>query len=103
MVLENQFIGLLQMNDFLNASLDVNCTNTNNPSCSNYNYLSKYKYNWWTITASSANSYRVFRISSNAEVTLASSSGYLRPVLYLTDDAIYVSGDGTKENPYIVK
>ena len=55
-ILENQYIGLLQMNDFLNASLDKNCTNTNNPSCSNYNYLSKYKYNWWTITASSANS-----------------------------------------------
>ena len=104
-IMENQYIGLLQINDYLNASLDVNCTNTNSPSCANYNYLSKYKYNWWTTTASSANSYRVFRIkgSSTAEVANASSSAYIRPVLYLAKDAIYVSGDGTKENPYIVK
>ena len=104
-VMENQYIGLLQMNDYLNASLDVNCTNSNNPSCANYNYLSRYKYSWWTTTASSANSYRVFRIksSSTAEVALASSNAYIRPVLYLVSDAIYVSGDGTKDNPYIVK
>ena len=34
---------------------------------------------------------------------LTSSSGYIRPVLYLVDDALYVSGDGTIENPYIIK
>lgn len=104
-IIENQYISLLQMNDYLNASTDTNCTNTTSPSCINYNYLSKYKYNWWTATASSLNSYRVFRIGakSNASVTLANSNGYVRPVLYLAKDAIYVSGDGTSENPYIIK
>lgn len=104
-ILENQYIGLLQMNDYLNASTDVNCTTTTSPSCVNYNYLSKYKYNWWSITASSANSYRVFRIngSSTANITSANNTGYLRPVLYLTKDLIYVSGNGSKESPYIVK
>lgn len=102
-ILENQYIGLLQMNDFLNASLDTNCTNTTSPSCSNYNYLAKYLYNWWTITASNANSYRVFRIESRANVTSCSSNGYIRPVLYLAKDALYVSGNGSKDNPYIIK
>lgn len=103
--LNNQYIGLLQMNDYLNASLDVNCTTSISPSCANYNYLSKYKYNWWTMTASNANSYRVFRIGGSSEAITASanSSGSVRAVLYLTKDAIYVSGDGTEENPYIVK
>lgn len=103
--IENQYIGLLQMNDYLNASADINCTTTTSPSCANYNYLSKYKYNWWTMTASTQNSYRVFRIGNNstAEVTTTSNSGYVRPVLYLVKDLIYVSGDGSQENPYIVK
>lgn len=103
--LENQYIGLLQINDYLNASTDVNCTTTISPSCINYNYLSKFKYNWWTTTASSLNTYRVFSItgSSVAKVSYANSSFYLRPVFYLTKDLIYVSGNGSKESPYIVK
>lgn len=103
--LENQYIGLLQINDYLNASTDINCTTTVSPSCINYNYLSKFKYNWWTITASSLNTYRVFNItgSSVAKVSSANSSFYLRPVFYLTKDLVYVSGNGSKESPYIVK
>lgn len=104
-LLEDQYIGLLQMNDYLNASIDTNCTTSTSPSCANYNYLSKYQYNWWTITANNLNSYRVFRIdaSSKASVTSASNNAYLRPVFYLAKDTIYVSGNGTKDSPYIVK
>lgn len=103
-MLDNQYIGLLQMNDYLNASWDNNCSNSISPSCSNYNYLSKYRYNWWTITADKEESARVFRINTNkAYTSLADGSGYLRPVFHLSKDAIYVSGDGSKEKPYIVK
>lgn len=102
-VMENQFIGLLPIYDFLNASLDVNCKATTSASCMNYNYLSKYKYTWWTTTASSVNSYKIYRIGKSASLTSANSSAYVRPVLYLAKDALYVSGNGSKENPYIVK
>lgn len=102
-VLENQYIGLLEMHDFLNASWDTNCTDTVNPACSNYNYLAKFKYSWWTITADSQSTYKVFRISSRAYASSANANAYLRPVLHLSEDAIYVSGDGSKENPYVVK
>lgn len=101
--LENQFIGLLPLSDFLNASLDSNCSASTSRSCQNYNYLSKYKYNWWIMTANSANTYQVYRISGYAASTTASNTAYVRPVLYLSKDALYVSGDGTKDNPYIVK
>lgn len=102
-ILENQFIGLISINDFLNASLDNNCTTTTSRSCINYNYLSKYKYNWWTMTANSTDSYKVYRIQSTAQTTPASNTAYVRPVLYLAKDAILVSGNGSKEKPYTIR
>lgn len=103
-VLENQYIGLLPVYDFLNASIDENCTSTSSKSCVNYNYLAKYKNSWWTTTAVEGNTYSVFKIS-NGTVTIgnASSNAYLRPVLYLASDAIYVSGDGSNSSPFIIK
>lgn len=102
-ILENQFIGLLPLNDYLNASLDKNCTTSISASCMNYNYLSKYQKAWWTMTATSLNSYNVYKIESSPKLTAANNSACPRYVLHLAKDAIYVSGDGTKENPYIVK
>ena len=69
----------------------------------NYNYLSNYKHNWWTITATSLNSYNVYQIENYAVLKRASTTAVPRYVLHLAKDAIYVSGDGTKNNPYIVK
>ena len=102
-VIENQFIGLLPLYDYLNASLDTNCTTSVSKSCTNYNYLAKYKYNWWSMTATSSNTYRAYRINGYASLISTNASGAVRPVLYLTKEALYVSGDGTKDNPYIVK
>ena len=102
-ILENQFISLLPVYDFLNASLDKNCNSTTAESCTNYNYLAKYKFNWWLITTSSKNSHQVFKVGNSISIATASSSNYLRPVIYLNNDAMYVKGDGSKENPYIVK
>lgn len=101
--IENQFISLLPIYDFLNASTDKNCTTSTSASCSNYNYLAKYNYNWWTATTTSSNTYQVYRISNSATLTSASSNGYLRPVLHLVNDALYVSGTGSKQDPYIIK
>ena len=102
-IIEKQFIGLLPLYDYLNASLDTNCTTSISTSCMNYNYLAKYQNNWWTMTSTSLNTYNVFHISKSPALTSASSTAYVRPVLHLAKDAIYVSGDGTSENPYIVK
>ncbi len=104
-VIENQFIGLLPLGDYLNASLDKNCTTSVSASCMNYNYLSKFRYPWWTITGTNENTHQVYKIAATGSASLAtaSSSGYIRHVLYLTKDALYVSGDGTSKNPYILK
>ena len=102
-VIENQFIGLLPLYDYLSASLDVNCTTSVSKSCTNYNYLAKYKYNWWSMTATNSNTYRVYRINGYASLSSTNASGAVRPVFHLTNETLYVSGDGTKDNPYIIK
>ena len=103
--LENQYIGVLPLYDYINASIDTNCVSAKTNSCKNYNYLNYFDYNWWTVTADSTNSYRVYRISNSGTIDTmrAVSSGYIRPVIQLVSDAIYVSGNGTKDSPYVVK
>ncbi len=102
---EGQYIGLLPLYDYFNASIDLNCSSAITPSCSNYNYLNYYDYTWWTSTADSTNTYRVFRVSSDGSVesSRAATNSYIRPVVYLASDILYRGGNGTEENPYIIK
>ena len=104
-ILENQYLGLLPLYDYINASIDNNCYSATTDSCSNYNYLNHYNYNWWTLTGDASTTHKVFRVSSAGTVDLlrASSNGYIRPVIYLAKDAVYVSGNGTEESPYTIK
>lgn len=104
-VLENKYIGLLPLFDFINASLDSNCYSASTQSCANYNYLAGFQYNWWTMTGDSNTTHKVYKISSDGKIgtSRAVTSTYIRPVIYLAKDAIYVSGNGTLDSPYIVK
>lgn len=102
-VIENQFIGLLPVYDYLNASLDKNCSIVNSESCMNYNYFSQFEYSWWTATASSLDSFRVYYIFNNLSASFANRTVQVRYVLHLAKDALYVSGNGTLQHPYIVK
>ena len=38
-LLEKQYIGLLPLYDYINASIDTNCNSALTESCTNYNYL----------------------------------------------------------------
>lgn len=104
-ILDNQYIGLITISDFMNASLDKNCTYATNLSCSNYNYLTDYDYKYWMITADKNTTHKVFRFDNYDNISLknASSSGYIRPVITIVSDAIYVKGNGSAKNPYIFK
>lgn len=104
-IVENQKYGLLPLYDYINASADSNCLSVLTDSCINYNYLNKYDNDWWTITAAMKNSFRAYGVMTSGviEPTGATTKLYLRPVIYLVSDALYVSGDGTYKNPYIVR
>ena len=102
-IIDNQYIGLISINDFMSASLDKNCTNASTQSCSNYNFLAKYEYNYWTLTADKDTTYKAFKYfaEEGTSLTNTSTTGYVRPVIAIVDDAIYVKGNGTKNNPYV--
>lgn len=76
-------------------------------------YTECYENNWlhdnyvwhWTITASSKDSYSVFRVSKNGEVNFqVGAYDYIGvyPVIYLKKDVNIIFGNGSKENPYIL-
>ena len=101
---EPQPFGLIQVNEFLTASLDKNCKITTSASCQNYNYLAKKAYTWWTITANSDKSHRAYRVSyTKIEDSQTSTETRIKIVLHLSDNIIYAGGSGTYDDPYIIK
>lgn len=103
--IDNQYLGLPTVNDYINASVDSNCKKATDISCTNYNYLANCEYGYWMLTADANTTYKVYRFSTGSGVNLtgASSNAYIRPVFALTSDILYVSGDGTIDNPYVIK
>lgn len=100
--LEKQSIGLLQVNEYANVSLDNGCKSIFDSQCMNYNFLADFN-NFWTITADSKNSYSVYKIAGTVIDSNASSYAQPRMVINISADAIYTKGNGTKSNPYIIK
>ena len=108
--MQNQYVGLLTASEYMNASLDVNCTNTLSESCQNYNYLKSGinggdRYKFCLATGDSSNTYDVYGVTEdgNIEVKHAINSCYIRPVVHLKENVYYKSGKGTYEKPYKIK
>ena len=103
-VTRNQKLGLLTAADFMNASVDPNCTKASSETCQNYNYLIT-DYAWWLATASSANTYSAYMVEQNAGIEMKNVNMYtrIRPVIYLNSEVAYKGGTGTQEDPYTVK
>ena len=101
-ILDNQMVSIINLSDYMNASLDELCSTANTKNCQNYNFLND---NIWTITASDEDTVNAYYISKYEGVK--SSNAYIRrkikPVIALKNDVIYVSGNGTEENPYKIK
>lgn len=103
-VVENEPVGLMQINEFMVASLDENCLYADDAQCANYNYLAKYTKTTWTLNADASNTHRAFKFNGVGFISsTASNESGLRLVIYLSDNLLYTSGDGSLENPYIVE
>lgn len=102
--ISNQNMGVLTAADYINASIDSNCTSIDSKSCQNYNYLNN-NTKWWLITSKANTSYTAYIVDSNGTIKEQSTSNYayIRPVVYLNSNVVASNGDGTKENPYILK
>lgn len=99
--INNQYLGLIQLNEYLVASLDTNCINATSSACSNYNYLSDLPNSYWTLTADADNTNKVFKIYRTVMTTGASNSGMARIVINISENTT-VSGEGTLDKPYVV-
>lgn len=103
-VIENSYIGILPVYDYINASIDTSCISADSESCANYNYMSYFDFPWWLSTGNSDSTHQVYKIN-NGTITygMANQDSRVLPVVRLVKDALFVSGDGTTENPYIIK
>ena len=101
--LNTDYASLLTVYDFMNASLDTNCKKTTDYSCSNYNYLTDYDRSFWLLNADSEKSWKGFKYSSAITSSNLSTTSSARVVINLNKNLIYSGGNGTYENPYIIK
>lgn len=101
-IMYEQFIGLLPLYEYINASLDASCVSAESSTCANYNYLATMKSTFWSMTAVSGNSYDVFKIGKKISDATANSTATPKVVLNLSSEIRFTNGDGTQENPYII-
>ena len=101
---KNTKLGLLTLSDYINASVDPKCKNSTNKSCLNYNYL-VIDSSWWLATANKENTYTAFMVNDSGAVEVANASQYnkVRPVIYLSERALFDKGTGTLEDPYTIR
>lgn len=102
--ISNQLFGLPYAVDYLSASTDANCKTIDDESCANYNYLMNSSLSSWTLNGQKENTYKAFSVSrAGYSISTVSNERSLRPTVYLSNNAIYAGGTGTKTDPYIVK
>lgn len=99
-------LGLIQVNEYMQASLDSNCTDSTKKECSNYNFLASTSNDFWTITpynSKYSNTYEVYVIYKSLYYDTASRNKELKLVTNLSSHSLYSSGDGSEEHPYVIK
>lgn len=102
-ILENQPLALPRASEIMLASIDPQCTNISSMNCVNYNWMADLPQDFWTVTGDSTSTNYAYRINGIAIETKTNKTSALSVVLHLSGDIAYTSGDGSKENPYIIK
>lgn len=103
-IIENQFITLMNVSDYALASIDPDCNSVVSRSCNNYNYLKNVASSSWTPNSVTENSYEALNISGGTIVAQnASQYNYYSIVIFIDMNEKVSSGEGTVENPYIIK
>lgn len=101
-VMKNQFYSLIPVFDIMNASLSEKCDTTTSKDCSNYNFLST-SVTYWTLTPNDQNTYSAYKMSGSISSSFTNNDLHYKVLYYLSNRLVYVSGTGTKDDPYIVK
>ena len=103
-IVENWPLGLVQINEYIIASLDGSCHKLTDRTCENYNFFNELEDgSYWSITTNSARSDKAYKFNPAPFSTSASSEAGIKAVIELDKNTVYVSGDGSKDNPYTIK
>ena len=86
--LNNQYVGLIQLNEYLIASLDDNCLNADSSACSNYNYLADFDNTYWTITADAETTNKVYKIQIIPFSSSANNTSMPRLVINVSENVV---------------
>ncbi len=96
-------VGLLNTSDYAQASLNTVCQTSplTSDNCNINNYLNEYKT--WTLNSSNGNNNDAFILNGSRISEQEVSATYeARPVVYLSNRAVIIKGDGTSSNPYVI-
>lgn len=102
---ESYYIGTLTPYEYFRASLDENCKGFSTRDCSNFNYLSMNNQSTeWTVIAGPDNNYQAYTFDGHVySLTKAKNKQRIYFVIELNDLSFYDSGDGSMNNPYLIK
>lgn len=103
-ILKNQVIGLIDIRDFAIASLDPDCNSIYSRSCRNYNYMREFLDITWTSSAVAENTYQAYYMNQGMpkyEKTSSTKRYYI--VINISGNITNFEGDGSLENPYVIK
>ena len=103
LVLAKQQLGLINVYEFMQASLDNNCNSTRAISCQNYNWYANYRDRIWTVNGDANDSSKVWYMYQTINVSSASAYHSMYAVFNISDKVTYVTGDGTEGNPYVIR
>lgn len=103
---EKYALGLIQVNEFLLASIDTGCNAYNDGECTNYNYLANIRGTSWTMTPCITYRVRTYKqFYMNRVISYTDTYNYkgIKLVTNISSHALYESGDGSEANPYVIK
>ncbi len=102
---EPEFVTLMQINDYINASTDHRCNTVEDMACGNYNYLVNKNGKWWTLTADGTKGTKVYSVNYNGNIIsdYADSKKFIRYMIAVDGNNIYQEGNGSSTSPYMMK
>lgn len=102
--LAKQYVGLINPTDYAQASLDDDCKQINDGSCTNFNYMYNTLGSTWTVNPIMDNTYQVILyLPGHFSATDANETNKYHLVINISGNELYKKGTGTLEDPYVVE
>ena len=107
---EKAYVGLISANEYMEASGDSSCSNSNRAACSSANYLNMNSNTYYTITRGGDEGYEKVYLINNGVLTNDNSSFPnatktslgIRPVVNLKPSVKIVGGSGSANDPFSI-